>query len=365
MQDRSIIFKTISRRKLISISVAIGASIMLPIGALYAQLRPGQYGGQGALSFQRVQADHVWKTAANPALQLLRKAQDSKKLALMGEQNTVLFGPQNIVSSQTIYRDGLGDYRCEYHAPPNVNGEIIIARPDMSWHYIPSRHELKVGKGRPNAGQIAVGVLTSAIRQGRAFASVAGQDNIAGRSAAVVLIQASGPGPGGSVRLWIDNASGALLRTDIYGANNQQLSSTYFTQFSLSPQFPAGAFDAPQVPQGTNSTQNQPGQTINHIPTDSEAGFHVLTPTYVPQGFTFESARIFQAMGLHAVSFRYKGNLSTLSISEAPMLRPTGGNGIPRSPRAGTVLLNHDGMRTVATGPLSMDDLTQVLKSMR
>jgi hypothetical protein len=54
-----------------------------------------------------------------------------------------------------------------------------------------------------------------------------------------------------------------------------------------------------------------------------------------------------------------------LSIFETPIINGNQGNGVARSPRAGTVMLNHDGMRTVAIGQLSEQDLTQVLRSLR
>jgi outer membrane lipoprotein-sorting protein len=302
----------------------------------------------------------------NPAYAVLRRAaQADKTIPVIGEQYTTLFGNRSITSTQTIYRDGSGDYRCEYHSPQSLDGEIIVSRPDISWHYLPRSHELKVGKGRPHAGQLAVGGMVAAFKSGRAIASLAGQDAVAGRVTDVVMITSSGSGPGGSAKLWIDQQTGILLRTDVSGADNQPISSTYFSSITPNAQFPVGTFDQPQVPANTASTATNQQPILNHIPTDAEAGFHVLTPTYIPAGYSLVFGRVFQVMGRSAISIRYRGNLSTLSVFEAPMPNPRGGNGVPKSTRAGTVLLNQNGMRTMAIGQLSQEDLTQVLRSLR
>ena len=301
----------------------------------------------------------------SPADAILRQAASAgRTIRIYGQQTTVLYGARTLTSTQTIYRNGREDYRCEFHSPPRMNGVIIVSRPDISWRYNPEKRELKIGKGKQHPGQMSVGRLVKALKAGQATASLLGTDAVAGRAANVVEIASTGAGPGGSAKLWIDQASGALLRTDLFGPNYQPISSTFYTSINLNPQFPPNAFDEPQVPADTTVTQAQQAPVLPNVPSDAEAGFHVLVPSYVPGGYVFQSAKVFQAMGKNAVSFTYQSNLSTLSVYEAPLDGPDRTGGVPHSPRAGTVMLNDNGMRTVAIGVLDTDQLVQVLRSL-
>ena len=304
-------------------------------------------------------------------LMLLRRIKRAEQvLTLTGEQVTVLYaerGRPPEQSEQTIYFASALGYRCEYHQPNRLVGEVIVSRADGYWHSIPKRHLLVVGTPRPRHIGVLIGPALRAIRSGQAQAIVTGSDTVAGRAAEVIVISAISSPPRPTARLWIDLATGAQLRTELYDAQGGLRSVSYFTQIDYAPSFQPGVFDPPAVPAGTTTVMQQPPIKLDRLPTDAEAGFHILIPTAVPPGYTFESASIFHyaAARNEGVTLRYRNSVSTLSLFER-MVKPgdrTQAFGTA-SPRAGTVIVHRPAMELVAIGALSNGDLLNVLNSM-
>ncbi len=304
-----------------------------------------------------------------PAL-LRRIRRAERALILSGEQVTILYSEQGRPpeqSEQTISFDTSRGYRCEYHAPNRLVGEVVVSRPDGYWHSIPRRHLLVVGMPRPRHIGALIGPALRAIRNGQAQASVTGVDTVAGRAAEVIVISATSSPPRPTARLWIDTATGAQLRTELYDAQGGLRSVSYFTQIDYAPSFAAGTFDPLVAVPGTTTVTQQPPVQLNRLPTDAEAGFHVLAPSMVPAGYTFESASIFHyaAAGNQGVTLRYKSNWSTLSLFERVVKPSRAANYGATSPRAGTVIVRRPSIELVAIGSSSNGDLLNVLNSMR
>ncbi len=303
-------------------------------------------------------------------LTLLRRIKRAEKqLAMSGEQVTILYserGQPPEQSEQTIYFDSALGYRCDYHQPNRLAGEVIVSRPDGYWHFIPKRRLLLVSLPRPRHIGALIGPALRAVRNGQAQAVVTGSDTVAGRAAEVIVISATASPPRPTAKLWIDLATGAQLRTELYDAQGGLRSVSYFTQISYTPNFQPGIFDPPIAMAGTTTVTQQPPVKLNRLPTDAEAGFHVLVPSVVPPGYGFESASIFHyaAAQSQGVTLRYKNSFSTLSLFERVVKagrQPFGA----ASPRAGTVIVYRQSMELAAIGSLSNGDLLNILNSMR
>ncbi len=244
----------------------------------------------------------------------------------------------------------------------SLAGEVFVTRQDQSWDYQPSRRVLKVGPPKHGKLMTGIGPMAKALRTGDARISIAGTDNVAGRPATVLEIAGTNQTPTGSIKMWIDNATGAQLRTEVYDESGQMQSVSYFTQIAFGPTFPSGTFDQPVVAQGTRTETEQPRKQLTHFPSDAEAGFHVLQPSYLPSGYVFQSSSIFQVNGKPAVGLMYNSGLTILSVFESPT--PQRSQNRPEQvlhPRAGTVILKTNGMQFAAIGTLSDDELLSVL----
>jgi outer membrane lipoprotein-sorting protein len=298
---------------------------------------------------------------------LLKMLGAEKTLTISGEQTTLLYRDNGSVvqTTQTVYRDGSNNYRCEFHSPPHLAGEIVVSHDDMSWHYIPSSKTLRISAPHPRHLLTQIGPALAALKKGTASAAVVGSDQIAGLATQIVEIAGADATPTGRVRIWIDPTTGAQLKTEVYDAAGNLQSSSYFTSVNYQPTLPADAFEAPAVPPGTKTEVDRRYDQLSRFPTDSDAGFRVFKPTKLPPGYAFVSASIFQIAGRKAVALRYECGLALLSIFESPQEPNEPAGNAVSSPRAGTVVVNQGSMQFAAMGSLSDQDLLQVLRSLR
>jgi outer membrane lipoprotein-sorting protein len=319
-------------------------------------------------------ADTSRAPAAAPAIDpvagaLLRKMMKAERDAVMqGEVTTVLYRPDGsgaVTSTETVYRNGPHGYRCEYHSPARLNGELFVSNDAFSWHYIPSRHVLRIGSGHTRRMMTPMGPALRALHAGLAQAQVVGQETVAGQPTEIVQITGASPMSTGSIKLWIDIMTGAQLKTEVYDADGKLQSTSYYTSVDYTPTFAPDTFDQPVVRPDTQTIAEHRDNPLNRIPTDAEAGFHVMSPTYVPYGYTFQSASTFRIGQRKAVAMRYADGLTILSLFQSPATRASGPDGSIQRPRTGTVMLTQGNMQFVAIGTVSDDELLKVAQSMK
>lgn len=299
--------------------------------------------------------------AAAALLQAMLQAE--KDLVITGVQVTTLYQPnRSITSVQAITKNGDRAYRMDYQSPPGLAGQVLVDNGQVEWHYFPRRKTIDVNPSRLASLRQRMGPVLRALRQGTLNVQLQGQDQIAGH--AVRIVQVSGVGPfAGIRRYWIDPENGAQLKIEIYGPGGQIASTSYYTQVSYFPPLGHAAFAPPRVPADTKVTTATPRQTLAAVPADSQAGFHVLQPAYLPANFKFQTASQTQIGGEPLIGIQYGDGINVLSLYETPERRPQPDK-IAR-PRPGVLLVRSKGIRLIVIGNLAQPELRKIAQSLK
>lgn len=298
------------------------------------------------------------------ALALLQIMLQAKRtLTVSGTQVTTLYqGNRAVTSVQTITTNGDRAYRMDYQGPSALAGQVVVDNGQVEWHYFPERKTMEVTPSELGNLRERIGPVLNALRRRRLNAVVVGQDQVAGHAAEVVEVSGIGT-YAGARRFWIDPTNGAELRIDIYGPAGGVISTSYYTQVIYSPSLTHSSFNPPDVPADTRITAGITGQTLPGMPTDLQAGFHVLAPAYLPPGFRFESASQSNVGGEPLIGLQYGDGVESLSLYESP-LRRLQPNKIMH-PRADVLIVRQNGIRLILIGNLARKDLEQIAQSLR
>lgn len=297
------------------------------------------------------------------AVLLQAMLQSEKDLVISGVQVTTLYQPnRSITSTQAIIRNGDRAYRMDYQSPPGLAGQVVVDNGQVEWHYFPGRRTMQVNPSRIAGLRQRMGPVVRALKRGMLNVELQGQDEVAGH--AVRIVQVSGVGPfAGIRRFWIDPENGAQLKIEIYGPGGQIASTSYYTQVAYYPTLDRRAFAPPKVPGDTRITTGMPRQTLPVVPTDAQAGFHVLQPAYLPAGFRFQTASQSTIGGEPLIGIQYGDGINVLSLYESPERRPQPDK-IAR-PRPDVLLVRSKGIRLIVIGNLADPELRRVAQSLK
>jgi outer membrane lipoprotein-sorting protein len=203
--------------------------------------------------------------------------------------------------------------RLEYLSPEDVAGRLIVDDGATSWHYEPRLNTAFEGPTM-NTGLLR-GDLSLLHRNYRVTGL--GTEEVIGRQAYVVQLVPNGPGV--SRELWIDQATGTVLRTEERDPSRGVVLTTYFSRISFSLNLPTAYFRF-RLPAGARVLHLFP--TVDEAATPEalgrQAGFTVLVPPVLPEGYTFSGGGISRFGSLTSVNLQYSDGDSLLSLFEAP-----------------------------------------------
>ena len=307
---------------------------------------------------------------ADDARSLLRSMLTAlQTLSISGEQITTVYRMGTpVTSSQSVQRIGNKALRMNYHSPPGLAGQIYVDNGQSSWMYRPQEKTLEVGPSRAGRLLQGVGFVKNLLKRGNLSAQVTGQDTIAGRP--VWVVQVSAGAQVGSRRFWIDPANGAQLKIETYDDAGQLQSTSFFTSVTYGVTQALAQFTAPAVPPGVQTVAAPPPpQNLDHFPSAQEAGFALLNPTYLPDGFHFQSATVTTLrVGGRLLQLKYSNGLTLLSLFETQQTGPRGpASAGPqvRYPRPGVVTTRINDLRVVVIGNVANVELLKVALSLR
>jgi outer membrane lipoprotein-sorting protein len=196
-------------------------------------------------------------------------------------------------------------------------GQMVVMNGQKMWEYFPARSKAiardMVDPKRDLADKLAALRRTAANMNLR----YEGTTTVAGRSVYVVQII----DPRGQLlkRVWADAGRGVELAAERYDSRGNITFSSYFTQVSFSPTFPAGAFDF-QPPAGVQVEQ-APGPRKRMTMGDAEraAGFAGVLPTYLPPGYSFDSdaVSVTQRQGRTVLWLTFSNGVDSFSLFES------------------------------------------------
>jgi len=226
-------------------------------------------------------------------------------------------------STQSIRGDTQGRIRIEFITPVQVTGDVMLITPGGFYSYH-NRQKVVDTALWPTGWNEQDKQMFQLIRSGAVIARKVGEEQIAGRNAAIVQLSAARPnGVMGRAerKFWIDMETGIQLQIEKTNANGMPVSRTTMTNLSLYPSGLNPQLFAPIFP-GARPEPLFPEQTQFHSLEEAQGqmAFHAVIPGALPPGFRQDGVWCFNGAlknpTLETVLLRYTDGVSTFSLYE-------------------------------------------------
>lgn len=209
-------------------------------------------------------------------------------------------------------------YRMEFLAPRRLAGRLVVDDGRFSWHYEPSLHLLVRGPSLSRVPGLAV--------PHNATVRLLGTDVVAGRPCYLVAVLPSSGGP--VRRLWVDRATGLVLKSEAQDAERGVYLTSTVTRVTFTP-VPEELFRVPR-PRGARTVQLPSGEVLwKRVSEVARAvGFSLASPAELPAGFSYRGGGVAVFGGIRAGLLQYSDGATTVSLFQLPAGRtgnPPGG----------------------------------------
>ncbi len=218
-------------------------------------------------------------------------------------------------------------WRIWYLAPADAYGRMIVSNEKLAYQYEPSNNRVISHDWSEAAPGVAEPVDVAQIDQNYTI-ETGPSSSVAGRKATSISLVSKHTGTLVQ-RIWADNQTKLILRTENYNAEGSVASKSSFDSINVGVSFPSGLFSL-TVPAGMTLVA---GTTYGKATTDTAAlvktvDFKFADPKYLPDGFVLKSGSLSSNDGVHTIEFVYSDGLRMFSLFENATAR------IPRFDRA-------------------------------
>jgi len=203
--------------------------------------------------------------------------------------------------------------RLEYLSPEDLAGRLIVDNGAVTWHYEPRLN--MAFEGPTLEGGVLSRDLTMLLRNYRV--SALGVEDVIGRQAYVIGLDPIRRGV--RRQLWVDRATGTVLRSEERDPSRGVILSTYFSRISFSLNLPEAYFQF-RKPAGARLFKMFATEAGSMSPAALQARvrFAVLIPPVLPEGYTFRGGALSRFGSLESVYLRYSNGGNLISFFEAP-----------------------------------------------
>ncbi len=257
--------------------------------------------------------------------------------------------------------------RLEYLSPEGVAGRRIVDNGRVAWHYEPRLN--MAFEGPSLQGRLLSRDLTLLIRNYRI--TVLGTEEVIGRQAYVVVLDPKAPGV--RHQLWVDRATGTILRREERDPARGIILGTYFSRISFSLNLPEAFFQF-HKPAGARvfTIFATDGESMSPAALEKRVRFPVVIPPVLPEGYTFRGGALSRFGSLTSVYLRYSDGENLISFFEAPAGSigwPAFGQLVRVGPNPGrfvdlgyfrVLIWEQHGLRLTAVGTIPTETLIQV-----
>lgn len=210
----------------------------------------------------------------------------------------------------------LGRLRLEFLSPESVSGRLIVDDGLSAWQYEPSLHLIIRG---PSFVQGTAHPERAAEILRRYRVDVLGREAVIGRD---TIVLALAPGTSGSDRrLWVDEGTGVVLRTEERDAGGEIVYVSYFSRISYAINLPPPLFRFRQ-PAGAKVldffVSGDPITSVDEV--KIRAGRDLIVPSRVLR-FGFRDGRIARHGVFEAATLTYTDGVSVVTIFQTPTAR--------------------------------------------
>jgi len=307
-----------------------------------------------------------------PADRLRMAEVAEEKLTLRGTLNTVTFFAQGSISSEVVVCRKPGRSRWEYRSPA-LKGMVIIEKGDTVTRLDPSSKTAYVGHSYREPGHLEL-----LLRNYRPMSE--GEERVAGRLADIVAVRPRRPGSP-SKKVWIDRATGLVLRSEYYNSEGKLSSLTFYTDIAWNPRLDDSLFAVPeswrQIAIQEDGEQHRDRQTLSR-----EVGFPIREPSYHPPGYILDGFYLYRCRcGVASAHLRYVDGLNSFSVFERFTECPRGhrGRGFRWGQRQGRqrgcelfdnrrgklLVKRRDGLMFILVGDLPEEELQKIADGIR
>lgn len=257
--------------------------------------------------------------------------------------------------------------RLEYLSPEDVAGRLIVDDGAVVWHYEP---RLNMAFEHRTVQEALPGNDLTLLHRNYTL-TLLGTDEVIGRQAYVIALVPKDDGV--RRQLWVDRATGTVLRSEDRDPSRGVVLTTYFSRISFSLNLPEALFRF-RLPAGARvfKMQTTDGDVMSPADLQRRVGFAVLIPPVLPQGYTFRGGAVSRFGSLASVYLRYSDGGNLISFFEAPagsIGRPAFGQPIRIAASPGqfidlgyfrVLIWEQRGLRVTAVGTAPTDTLIAV-----
>ncbi len=226
---------------------------------------------------------------------------------------TVLRGgrPETVTVTESHKRPDM--MRLEFVSPEGVAGRLIVDTGREAWHYEPRLN--MAFEGPTLQGGFLSRDLTLLLRNYRV--RDLGTEDVIGRQTVVIVLDPKGAGV--RHQLWVDRATGTVLRSEETDPARGVILSTYFSRISFSLNLPEASFQF-RTPAGARVFRmfTTEGDSMSPAALEKRVRFRVLIPPVLPEGYTFHGGALSRFGSLTSVYLRYSDGGNLISFFEAP-----------------------------------------------
>lgn len=211
----------------------------------------------------------------------------------------------------------LGRLRLEFLSPESTSGRLIVDDGLSTWQYEPALHLVVRG---PSFVQGAAHPERAPDILRRYRVSVLGRETVIGREAILVALA---PGPAGSNRrLWVDETTGVVLRTEERDARGEIVYVSFFSRISYSLNLPPGLFQFRQPAGARVLSFHVTGEPVRSVADlRALARSDVVAPPVLLGRYAFRDGRVAQHGAFSAVALTYTDGVGVVTVFQTPTTR--------------------------------------------
>ena len=227
---------------------------------------------------------------------LARAAQVPQSLAYSGTQTVrFVWAQRQLVSEVSVSHEPPDRTRLDYHGA-DLDGVCVITAAGHTWRYDPRLKRTDEATVTPT--DIPASLDGYRVRVGPG-------ETVAGRATRRIDLT----GPKTSRSLWLDSATGLLLRSRTRQPTGQ-MAETAFTQLQLGPPTVAVSYDPP------SGAHRQAAETLSRAQIEAKLGFRLVQPRWLPAGYRPAGTFLFRCpcCAMLAGQLTFSDGLSSFSL---------------------------------------------------
>lgn len=213
-----------------------------------------------------------------------------------------------------------GKNRFEYLEPAEMAGQVMVSDGKTIWSYDPKKNEVtKMDMPEINIS-ISEQDYTQSIKEllNQTDISYQGTEKFGGRNVYIMKASPKNGSMGIRYSMWVDSENWMPLKMEMFDKNDKLMTSIEYRDITFNTGIPDSEFEF-KIPEGAKvSTREKlaPPKKMTLEEAKKEVNFSVISPSYLPEGYVFESATVFKYDKMEIVSLTYQKGSQTLQLSE-------------------------------------------------